>query len=251
MLPTNCLNCNATISGKFCSNCGQKTDIHRLSFKHFIMHDLLHGTFHIERKMWFTAKQAMLRPGRAALDYIEGKRVNYYNVFYFVLLLVALHAVLFHYYEVLLEKLHYENPEEEFPDNVNASLDFLSRYSKIILLCFVPVIALNSLLLFKKARLNFIEHCVIAGNHLLGLLIFSLISVLISFLGLFSFFEPFSNFVAYITPVFLVVYIVVGYFRTFHTYYSTKQNTFRTIALILLLLIEILILLTIVMLTQK
>ncbi|ESU25140.1 hypothetical protein FEDK69T_01070 [Flavobacterium enshiense DK69] len=45
---TNCLNCDTSLSGKFCSNCGQKTDTHRITFKHFIMHDVLHGVWHFE-----------------------------------------------------------------------------------------------------------------------------------------------------------------------------------------------------------
>src|SRR5690606_21269807 len=81
MRSTNCLNCGKQLTDKFCSGCGQKSDTHRISFKHFIAHDVLHGTFHIEKGILFTAKEALVRPGKAALDYIAGKRIKYYNVF--------------------------------------------------------------------------------------------------------------------------------------------------------------------------
>lgn len=38
---TKCLNCNNEIIGKFCHHCGQKTDTHRITAKHFVIHDLL------------------------------------------------------------------------------------------------------------------------------------------------------------------------------------------------------------------
>lgn len=68
-----CLNCDKVLTDQFCSGCGQKADTHRISFKNFISHDVLHGTFHLEKGMLFTAKQALVRPGQAALDYISGK----------------------------------------------------------------------------------------------------------------------------------------------------------------------------------
>lgn len=39
----NCLNCDNIISEKFCTNCGQNTNTHRIMFKHFILHDILLG----------------------------------------------------------------------------------------------------------------------------------------------------------------------------------------------------------------
>jgi len=70
-----CLNCGKRVTDKFCSSCGQKTDTHRITFKNFISHDLLHGTFHLEKGIVFTAKEALLRPGKAALDYRKKKTV--------------------------------------------------------------------------------------------------------------------------------------------------------------------------------
>jgi hypothetical protein len=57
------------------------------------MHDLLHGVFHIERGILFTLKQVVIRPGYSARDYISGKRVSYYNIFY--LMVIILGVILF------------------------------------------------------------------------------------------------------------------------------------------------------------
>ena len=87
---TYCLNCNFDVDNKFCPSCGQKTDTHRIVMKHFVMHDLLHGVWHLEKGILFTLKETIIRPGQAALDYINGKRVRYYNVFYLALLVIGL-----------------------------------------------------------------------------------------------------------------------------------------------------------------
>lgn len=66
------------------------------------MHDLLHGIWHLEKGILFTIKETFMRPGQAALDYITGKRIRYYNVFYLSLLVIALNLLLSHLYETLL-----------------------------------------------------------------------------------------------------------------------------------------------------
>src|SRR5690606_35565277 len=102
MTNKNCLNCGKELTDKFCSGCGQKADTHRISFKNFIFHDVLHGTFHIEKGILFTAKQALIRPGKAALDYIAGKRKSYYNVFLLILMVFGLTLFFKHFYNEIL-----------------------------------------------------------------------------------------------------------------------------------------------------
>ncbi len=90
MNPSTFLNCGKKLTDTYCAGCGQKADTHRISFRHFISHDLLHGTFHLEKGIFFTAKEALIRSGKAALDYISGKRIRYYNVFLLVLMTIGL-----------------------------------------------------------------------------------------------------------------------------------------------------------------
>ena len=163
-----CLNCNFDIDNKFCPSCGQKTDTHRIAMKHFVMHDLLHGVWHLEKGILFTLKETIVRPGQAALDYINGKRIRYYNVFYLSLLVIGLNILLLHYKEILTEE------SVKVLKNDRSSLnDFISKYSKIILFCIVPVFALNAKLLFRRLKLNMAEHFILSGITLLGLLVSS------------------------------------------------------------------------------
>jgi hypothetical protein len=73
MTNSNCLNCGKKLTDKFCSGCGQKADTKRITFKNLLYNDVIQGVFNLELGILYTAKQALLRPGQAALDYIAGK----------------------------------------------------------------------------------------------------------------------------------------------------------------------------------
>jgi hypothetical protein len=166
-----CLNCVSETTGHYCANCGQKTDTHRITFKHFVAHDLLHGVWHIERGMLFTVKEAVVRPGKAALDYIGGRRIRYYNVFYLSLVLIGLAIVLYHFG---VTGIAVKGRDAESEDVVA----FLTKNVKMIVLGFVPLLAINAKFLFWKIRLNLAEHFIVAGFTFVGILL--LINVMLA-----------------------------------------------------------------------
>lgn len=174
-----CLNCNFNVDNKFCPSCGQKTDTHRIVMKHFLLHDLLHGVWHLEKGILFTLKETMVRPGQAALDYIKGKRIRYYNVFYLALLIIGLNIILLH-----LKDTHIGEATETIKRKHNELNEFIFKNSKIILFCIVPIFSLNAKLLFRRLKLNIAEHFILGGITLLGLLLISAFLFLFSYLTL-------------------------------------------------------------------
>ena len=54
MTGNKCQNCDAEIEKYYCSTCGQKTDMQRITVKHFLFHDLLHGVLHLDKGILFT-----------------------------------------------------------------------------------------------------------------------------------------------------------------------------------------------------
>lgn len=171
-----CLNCGKKLTDKFCAGCGQKADTHRISLKHFLFHDVLHGTFHIDKGMWFTARQAIIRPGQAALDYIAGKRIRFYNVFYLILIILGLMLFVRH----IDEWFNGGSAEHLVRENANEATRKLDKIfaekSKFLILLFLPFAAINSFILFRKRKLNLSEHTIIAGMLLLGIAIIGLCS---------------------------------------------------------------------------
>ena len=70
-----CLNCGTVLVGPHCHGCGQAAHVHRTLGAFF--HDLLHGVFHFEGKIWRTLPMLAWQPGRLTREYIDGRRASY------------------------------------------------------------------------------------------------------------------------------------------------------------------------------
>ena len=70
-----CRNCGAALHGAYCSSCGQPAHLHRSLGS--IAHEILHGVFHFEGKIWRTIPELFLHPGRLTRRYIDGERVKF------------------------------------------------------------------------------------------------------------------------------------------------------------------------------
>jgi hypothetical protein len=91
MQPTNCLNCMALLEPhqKFCAQCGQNADTHRLSLAH-IWHDLVHAFTHADKGFLHLIRQLAVNPGKVAREYVNGHRKKYFNPFNFLILVVGI-----------------------------------------------------------------------------------------------------------------------------------------------------------------
>src|SRR5512138_1002980 len=73
--PAACLNCGAQLSGPYCAACGQAAHLHRSLSS--LAHDILHGVFHFEGKIWRTLPELLFHPGRLTRRYIDGERAKF------------------------------------------------------------------------------------------------------------------------------------------------------------------------------
>lgn len=249
MMNNYCLNCEKNLIDKYCSGCGQKADTHRITFKNFIFHDVLHGTFHFEKGMFFTAKQALQHPGKAALEYISGKRVRYYNVFYLILITIGLIVFFHHFYDKL--SIGQDDEALQNPRKLNEASkimnEIFTQKSKLIIFLFVPFAALNSFILFRRKKLNLSEHCIIAGMILLGML---LISALGNLFFCFELIKPFNSDFAYtismLVTVLIILHVIYGYYNAFSHDYTKLGIAYRILLFFALLCFEIMILFIVV-----
>jgi hypothetical protein len=70
-----CRNCGTALAGAFCSACGQPAHLHRSLSS--LGHDILHGVFHFEGKVWRTIPELLFHPGRLTRRYIDGERAKF------------------------------------------------------------------------------------------------------------------------------------------------------------------------------
>jgi hypothetical protein len=76
VLGTHCLNCDAALSGPFCSACGQRElELQRPFFA--LAGDVLGAAFNFDSRAWRTLGLALIAPGLVARRYVDGKRASY------------------------------------------------------------------------------------------------------------------------------------------------------------------------------
>lgn len=91
---TACLNCATPLLGSHCHACGQAAHVHRTLGAFF--HDLLHGVFHFEGRIWHTLPMLAWRPGELTRCYIDGQRVRFVSPLALFLFSVFLMFAVFH-----------------------------------------------------------------------------------------------------------------------------------------------------------
>jgi uncharacterized protein DUF3667 len=221
-----CQNCNETITGNFCANCGQKTSVQRYSFKRFIVHDLIHGFWNVDNGIFFTIKELFTRPGHSIREFINGKRVGYFSFATLLVIILGVSHFVGEYSQVKLSDLMPESSKE----TMNVLEEFTKKYPKITLLLTIPFYSVFSFLWFRKSKLNLTEHFVLnsykaVAESIIGL-IFTIITVFYTnqkgLMTIYSFVVFFS-----------LVYAFWYYKQFFSAYgYSKKSLIIRSLAVI-------------------
>lgn len=181
----NCLHCGTELTGKHCSNCGQKASTHRFSLKHFFTHDVLHGAFHLDKGFPYSIKELLMRPGHSIREYVIGKRSKHFNYITLLLILLGISIYLEQYTLVSLEQvLEPARPEgvlnerqeaivSETQNMVKMISDFSRENQKAISFSMIPIYALLSFLYFRKAKQNYAEHLVLTFYKASGAMLLS------------------------------------------------------------------------------
>jgi len=233
-----CLNCGRVVHEHFCGHCGQKAHTHRLTVKHFVAHDLVHGLFHVDRGIFHTLREVTLRPGYAGLEYIRGKRTGKFPIVTLLLILVA--TLLF---------IHAHNPWHNANDTLSkANRDFrtgveisgsnpapvlsimnaLAQNVKWLLLALVPLNALTTWMVFRRVRLNWAEHLLLNSYFFAGSLVVVIaVNLVYLAVGL-----PFET--AGLGMELASVFYVVGYWQAFKKPYTVGGFAVRTLAEVVL-----------------
>lgn len=180
--PTACKNCGATATGNFCEQCGQKTDIHKITFSH-LLHEFFHALTHADKGFLFLIKELIFRPGHVAAEYLDGKRKKYFNPLSFLVIASAIWALVVSktgYFESIGSGMKRDNQgmPEELAFYFSESTKIIVAYGKVIsLIITVPLLSFLTWIFFRKGKHSFAENLVLQAllvgeSHLALALIF-------------------------------------------------------------------------------
>jgi len=153
---TTCKNCGTVSSGDYCSRCGQRTPIQRISWGE-ISHQLSHAFFHVQDGLPFTLKSLFLSPGNTIQSFLEGQRKKYYNPLLLLILLAGVGSLLFahFHFETIIASIELEKLEAEKP--LIAHKFFVGRLFFFCLVC-----SLGDYLIFREKKYNLPE-CLVSN----------------------------------------------------------------------------------------
>lgn len=228
---SNCLNCNAplTTSQKFCSECGQKTSLHRVNM-HDVVHDMIHYFTHADKGIFQLLRSLVVSPGLVAKEYVEGKRKKHFPPLNFFLITAAIYLLIggitskYNASQRNTRNINYSTTQQITKPNNTKQAEgirkmekminvgrFFSKYSNYVAMFAVPLISLLIWLFFLKGKYHYTEHLV-ANLYLIGftnLFRCLFITPLILLLSI----APDSKMVQYGFMLFEVFYRTIFYYR--------------------------------------
>ena len=160
-----CKNCEQQVSDKFCSHCGQRSDVGKITFLK-LLSDLTESVFQFNTGLLFTIKELFTRPGTSILEYLNGKRKYHFKPIAYLLLFSTIYFFMakFTKQATWMNDLitgfsigAYGNSEDfELPNLISIVVDNFA-YTTLLL---IPLFSLASFLCFPN-KANYLEHIVL------------------------------------------------------------------------------------------
>lgn len=216
-----CKNCETTFEGNFCSQCGQKAEIHRVTFKHFL-HEFFHAFTHTDKGILLLMKALITRPGYVAKEYLDGKRKKYFNPLSFLVILSSLYAYISFktgYFEALA-KLN-QPPPNRGGEIHSEAMSLMVNNGKVISLFLTPLLVSFFSWLFNIRSKNNLTENMVLNSFLLGQIYTIMIVVFIPCYLLFPGIPVWIN--NFVFHILMLGYMIVAYQQFF------KNKIFLTI----------------------
>lgn len=176
-----CANCGSALTGAYCAQCGQAAGAAHPPTINHLFHELSHEVLHVDGKIWRTARALFLQPGVLTAEYWRGRRVPWIGPFR--VFLIAAAALLFvpgigpmNFQSTLTRNADggYDvhlgapgraagatGPEVQGPERDAYVAHLRSAYGAARYLA-VPLFAVATWLLYRRAQPYFANHLVLA-----------------------------------------------------------------------------------------
>jgi hypothetical protein len=175
--PTDCLNCDTPLAGKYCGHCGQPAATHRLSMGH-LLHEIPHTIWHVDKGIFYTLRELLTRPGATILGYMRGQRARHFAPLSLLLLVTGIYsfvAAKLHLGEIVTQTSMSDSAAELRAAHQHGS-ESMMRYTGWLYAGAAPFIALFARRILRRSGLNLAETLVAvlyvtAAGNLLSLLL--------------------------------------------------------------------------------
>jgi Protein of unknown function (DUF3667) len=177
---TNCLNCGAEVTGKFCQECGQENADSHENFFHLVGHYTA-DFFHFDSKVPRSVILLLTKPGFLTKEYWQGRRIRYIHplrLFLFISVLFVASAAFYHQHfrksgkaivivgggqptaEQQIETERVKKVVQELQGLVSIGKDRFFNDLKYISFFMLPIYAFVFQILYRRKKRFYIDHLV-------------------------------------------------------------------------------------------
>ncbi|CCH52295.1 hypothetical protein BN8_01284 [Fibrisoma limi BUZ 3] len=160
-----CQNCDHEYTGRYCSQCGQRADTHRINW-HYIWHEIPHSVWHVDHGIAYTLRQLTVRPGHTIREFLEGKRVNHYRPLALLLMLSAVllfvqHGLGVSYMKASQAMLDSKQASADAQAFQNQLFEWMDHNQTLVYILMIPFLAFGNWFMFRRQRYNYPEMMVV------------------------------------------------------------------------------------------
>ena len=162
-----CKNCGRAVSDQFCSHCGQRADVARISVV-YVLQEAFHFLTNIQHRFFATSWRLLRSPGIVVDEFIDGQRTKYQSPVSYFLVWIAI-------YVLILSLI-------DLSSGANRAIDYGQYFGPgkttayaighlgLVLAAIIPFQSLYMYLLISRSRFTYFEN-VVAVIFLLGTII--------------------------------------------------------------------------------
>jgi Protein of unknown function (DUF3667). len=170
----NCKTCNIELISKYCSNCGQPSQLKRID-GHYIIHEIEH-ILHFERGILYTIRELITNPGQNVRNYLSENRSRLVKPIIFIIVTSLIYSTCSNFFHIEDGYVNYLDKSKSATSVIFKWIQGHYGYANIIMGIFI---AFWIKLFFRKNKLNIFEIlillCFVIG---MGMLIFSVFIII-------------------------------------------------------------------------
>jgi len=155
------------VVGKFCGECGQRSNVKRITLREG-WDDFWSRVYGFDGTFPRTLRDLTLRPGHASRTFINGNRIMYYGPVGYFFLMITLYLLVMSMLSIDPIELVREvtsdiatakpgSGQEKFNTDM---AHWINENQRLVSFVFIPFLVFWVMLLFRKSKLNFLEHSV-------------------------------------------------------------------------------------------
>lgn len=171
-----CLNCGEQIEAQFCPHCGQKSITARFTILYLLKRAFIH-TMDLDGPFLSTMLSLFKRPGHAIREYVNGKRVSFFDPGKLLVLTGAISTIVVIHYNAVVVTTQNDIPFlKDIGIGTKAFFEYGQKYNTLVNLIALPVFSFFTWMFFSK-KYNFAENLVLntyISSIQLGLLVLAL-----------------------------------------------------------------------------